>query len=75
MAATNDRDRERLKLEDILALLVRADNGLRIAATRMNNRVRTKNERADIIEIVNARADLQDALDLLAEFHPNRLRT
>lgn len=74
MAATKDRDKARIELETALAYLVRAEDHLQVAATRIANRLRTLDEADDLHEIAQATASVEEARRTLAGFHPNRLK-
>jgi len=73
MSATNDYDRARLLLEDALAHISGARRSLQVAGTRMVQRMRTEQEKADVDELTAARVELETAHRLLAGFHPQRL--
>ena len=73
MGATTERDRQRLALEDILALLVSAETGLTIAWTRMLQNAVTEEDAADLHEVTTARRDVREAKARLARFHPQHL--
>ena len=73
MSATNDRDKERLKLEDVLAHLVAATDCLDKAHTRLCQNAITEDDAMTLFEIIAARAEIRCAKARLAKLHPNRL--
>lgn len=73
MGPTNERDEARIELETALAHLVRAEDHLKVAATRIANRLRTLDEADDLHEIAQAQASVEGAREVLIGFHPNRL--
>ena len=73
MGATNAYDAERIRLENILANLVAAEERMACALTRVANRMRTEYEANTAKEIQAAMNDVDQARRTLAQFHPERL--
>ena len=73
MSATNSHDKERLKLEDIIAHLVSVDDCLDKVQTRLCQNAVTEDDAMTLFEIMAARAEVRSAKKRLAGFHPNRL--
>jgi len=76
MGATNAFDRERIRLENGLAGLVRAESRLRAVAVRLAQRAQRERsmEMVEEVEMIaEARGQIQEARVVLAGFHPNAL--
>jgi UDP-glucose 4-epimerase len=74
MAATNDFDRMRLMLEDILAELANADDHLRVAGLRVFQWARTQEDADVVTELLAARQSVEQARLGIAGLHPNESR-
>lgn len=72
-APNSHASKEIRTLENALALRYRARTRIKHAATRMLHRARTRAEAEDIKALIAAIADLDDQLEVLSSFHPNRL--
>lgn len=73
MGATNAYDKQRIRLENALALLVSATERLACALTRTMNKARTEYETDTAKEILAALDDVDQARRTLAGFHPQAL--
>lgn len=71
MSATTAADRERLALEDVLALLASTDEHLRCALLKLVGWARTNYEKEIIVEVLDARTAARRAATRVSQLHPN----
>ena len=71
MAATDQKDKDRIALENAMAPLTRVEEHLRIAQMLLAQWARTDYEARIINEMIAARKEAAKSLALLVEFHPN----
>jgi hypothetical protein len=70
----NHFDKERIKLENLLALCVSVLDNLGCAETRIEKRALTEYDLMNLIEVRCARRDIEQIKRDLTKFHPNRLK-
>jgi len=73
MTATTERDRQRLIVEEVIALCVDADDHLRVALMRMVQRARTSEEASIIQELLEARQQVRAVQNEVLRLHPDRI--
>lgn len=64
-------DQPRLDLEDILALLVQAEDHARVAMLKLSQWARTDEEGDILTEVFETRKTITDATQALAKYHRN----
>ena len=62
------------QLEDIIALINRAQDHIRVTHNCIRARLKTVREAADLQELEQADATLDEAIDELSGWHPSALR-
>lgn len=72
MSATNENDRDRLIVEDALALLSDVDDHLRCAFLKLGQWARTDYEEDILKEVLTARKQAYKAKKTILQLHQNR---